>query len=275
MIVRPCRCRFLSCVLLVVVICTASSLHAGAASRPFDTAMELVASNDWETALYALDLAVRELVGFDEMLRAMLWKALILRGLISDELEIHSMLVDGCYAATGSDKSSFERKRKEVFNLAADHVGLLLPVIDDLVAKEHRRAVALSITKPCQLPPSDLDSLRRKTSLGLYPGDHVIDKELRVGAVYAFASVLSRWTRQSEEAVVKGMLAGNLACEVDMAALLLDLGLLLYPTNDTQRAVAEQIEISCGKACLEKAIELTKTDPYCNERLEALRLLGR
>ncbi|MGE5572993.1 MAG: hypothetical protein ACM3ZU_08255 [Bacteroidota bacterium] len=275
MIMRLCRCRLLVCLSLAVALCAASSLRVGAASGPFDTAMEFVATNDWDTALYALDMASRESVELGEMLRAALWKAVILRSLIEGDFVMYGMLYDGAYAATGSDKDSFQRNRKEVFNLTSTHMERLMPVIEELTAKEHRQTVAISTTRPCRFPPSDLEQFKRMVKLGLYPGDQAVNRELQAGQAYSLPSILSQWTGMSTEDILKGMIAGDLACEVDMVAVFLDLGKLAYPKNDAEAAVLTAREKECGKACLEKVIELTETEPYCKERLEALKLLGR
>lgn len=105
------RCRLLVCLSLAIAIWVAPSLSVGATSGPLDTAMELVATSDWDTALYALDMASRESVELNEMLRAALWKAVILRSLIEGDFVMYSMLYDGGYAATGSDKDSLQSNR--------------------------------------------------------------------------------------------------------------------------------------------------------------------
>lgn len=254
-------------VLLIIILpCGLLASHAAASSKPYDVAIDYVAANDWDMALYVFDKIQRESRSPGETLLVTMWKAVILKGLASAEISLGDALYSAHYNATGGDQLSFAEKSVTLYEKGIDNGNRLAAETKRLLSLCPARRLRVSFPQVYALPPTTADSFDFKLQCGLFPGDMAIATRARTMKSYGVMLTLEAWTGDSS---LRDKLAeGKCTFEIDFAKVYVALGKFFASDED-----ATQAELATR--CLDQVLKYTEGDPYCKERLEALKLLGR
>lgn len=188
-------------------------------------------------------------------------------GLLALADDITSSQLDQAYKkAYGDDKVKLVDKVLELLESTLARGNATVPELEQLLAQGAPRKVTLEFPPPYELITQDTEDTRRLLDYGLFPGELAIKRMTSENRSCCLPYLLEQWT--GDESLHRAFFRGNAVFDLDLAKVYLEMGRYFKGSRDAQKA-------SLSRRCLEEVLRLTEDDPYCKERLEALKLLGR
>lgn len=235
-------------------------------AKLLNIALSYVADNDWDMALYVLDKIKNESSDPQLKLKATVWKVVVLRSLAVADGITSSQLDQAYRTAYGDDKVKLCDKMIELLESVLVRGDATIPELEQLLAQGAPRKVTLEFPPPYELITEDTEDIQILLDCGRFPGELAIKKMTSKNRSFCLPYLLEKWT--GDESLYSALFKGNAVFDLDLAKVYLEMGRYFKSSTDAQKA-------SLSRRCLEEVLRLTEDDPYCKERLEALKLLGR
>lgn len=253
-------------VVAVMFWITSAGLTA-ASSNPLDVATEYIASNDWDMALYVLDKIKTDSSDSVTRLSATVWKLVVLKSLSDADYITATLLGEARDKAYGDNKTKLSTELLKALNSAIKYGEATVPELEQLLGQNPPRKVALEFPPSYQfIIPDEGDTTQIRLDCGIFPGELAIERMTREKRSFSVPYTLEKWTGDSS--LHSALFRGNVAFSLDLAKVYLALGTYFDGSTD-------DLEARVSRLCLEAVLRFTEDEPYCKERLEALKLLGR